>query len=329
MSLPLKIAGVGRYLPKRIVPSSEVEDLCGLKKGWIEKRTGVKERRWVNGETSSYMAASAAEEALEDAGLRLSDIDLILNASGTPQQVIPDMAALIQREMGMGSSGISCITIHTTCLSFLVALDTASTLLSCGRYNKILIVSADIASCALNFKEPESASLFGDGAGAAVVVRTPEGEASCVNAARLETYGDGAHLTEIRGGGSKRPPNDERTTVEDNMFHMEGPEVYRMARKHADTFLEALRPGLSKGLGEIKLVIPHQASILALKSLRRNNMPDEKVMVTLDKFGNCVASSLPMTLYEAVRDGRMDRGDEVLLAGTGAGLSLGGLILTY
>lgn len=329
MSLPLKIAGVGRYLPKRVVPSSEVEELCGLRPGWIERRTGVRERRWVNGETSSFMGALAAEEALANAGLELSDIDLILNASGTPQQAIPDMAALIQREMGMGSSGIACMTIHATCLSFLVALDTASTYLHCGRYNRILIVSADIGSCALNFKEPESAALFGDGAGAAIVVRTPEGEASAVHAARLETYGEGAHLTEIRGGGSWKPPNDERTTVEDNMFHMEGPKVYRLARKHIDSFLDSLRPGLSKGLGEIKLVIPHQASLFALRALRRNNVPDDKVMITLDKFGNCVASSLPMTLYEALEQGRLKRGDQFLLAGTGAGLSIGGIILTY
>jgi 3-oxoacyl-[acyl-carrier-protein] synthase-3 len=329
MSLPLKIMGVGRYLPKRIVSSAEVERLCGIKEGWIERHTGVRERRWVNGECNSFMAARAAEEALDDAGLNLSDIDLILNGSGTPEQCIPDLSALIQREMGAGSSGISCMTIHTTCLSFLVSLDIASALLQIGRYKNILIVSADIASCALNYSQPESASLFGDAAGAAVVTRTPDGEGSCVHVARLETYGDGASLTEIRGGGARRPPNSPATRYEDNLFHMEGPKVYRMARQYIDPFLDRLRPGLSKGLGEIKLVIPHQASLLALRALRRNNVPDEKVMITLDRFGNCVASSLPITLYEAVREKRLNRGDQFLLCGTGAGLSLGGIIMTY
>ncbi len=329
MSLPLKIMGVGRYLPKRVVPSSEVEKLCGLNAGWIEKRTGVRERRWVNGESHSFMAARAAEEALDDAGMKLSDIDLILNGSGTPEQAIPDLSALIQREMGAGLSGIACMTIHTTCLSFLVALDVAAALLQVGRYKNILVVSADISSCALNYSEPESAALFGDAAGAAVVTRTPSGERSCLNVARLETYGNGAELTEIRGGGSRKHPNSPRTSYEDNLFHMEGPKVYRMARQYIDSFLEKLRPGLSKGLGDIRLVIPHQASLFALRALRRNNVPDDQVMITLDRFGNCVASSIPITLYEAVRERRMNRGDQVLVAGTGAGLSLGGMILTY
>jgi 3-oxoacyl-[acyl-carrier-protein] synthase-3 len=329
MSLPLKIVGVGRYLPKRIVPSSEVERMCGLKDGWIERQTGVRERRWVNGESNSMMAAEAAREAIADAAMTWDQIDLILNASGTPEQAIPDMASLIQRQLGLGSSGIACMTIHATCLSFLVAVDIASTLIECGRYRNIMIVSADIASVALNYKEPESAALFGDAAGAVVVTRTPRGEGSALQVARLETYGEGANLTEIRGGGSRCPPNSETTTAEDNMFHMEGPKVYRLVRRYQDDFMENLRPGLSQGLGDIKLVIPHQASLLALRALRRNNIPDEQVMITLDRYGNCVASSLPITLYEAIKERRMERGDTVLLAGTGAGLSLGGIILTY
>lgn len=329
MTLPLKIIGVGRYLPSRVVPSTEVETLCGLPVGWIERRTGVRERRWVNGESNSFMAAEAAKEALDDAGLQLEDIDLILNASGTPEQAIPDMAPLVQRQLGLGDSGIACLSVHSTCLSFLVAIDMASLMLANKRYNNILIVSADIASVALNYKQPESASLFGDAAAAVVVTRTPDGEASGVHAARLETYGSGASLTEIRGGGSRRPPQGKDTLPEDNLFHMEGPKVYRMARQHIDSFLEKLRPGLSQGPGDIKLVIPHQASLLALRALRRNNIDDDRVMITLDRYGNCVATSLPLTVYEAVRAGRLNRGDEFLLCGTGAGLSLGGVIMTY
>lgn len=330
MSLPLKILGVGRYLPKRVVTSAEVERLCGIKPGWIERHTGIRERRWVGpGESNSIMGAAAAREAIADSGLRLDDIDLILCASGTPEQTIPDNSALIQRELGLGQSGVSCMSVHITCLSFLLALDLASVMLSTGRYRNILIVSSDIASVALNFRDPESSALFGDAAAACVVTRTPPGEKSEVKTARFETYSVGAHLTEIRGGGSRLHPTNPETKPEDNLFSMAGPKVYRLARQHQDQFLERLRPGLSHSPGTIKTALPHQASLLALRALRRNGIDDDQVVITLDRFGNCVATSLPLTLYEAVKTGRLQRGDETLICGTGAGLTLGGMIITY
>jgi 3-oxoacyl-[acyl-carrier-protein] synthase-3 len=328
--MSLKIAGVGRYLPKRVIHNPELEERLGLHHGWIQEMSGVVERRWVgDGETAAFMGAEAAREAVADAGLELKDIDLILNASGTQQQAIPDGGALFQRELGLGSSGIPSMSVHTTCLSFLTGLDVSNCLLASGRYQRILVITSDIASVGINFHNAETASLFGDAAVAAVVVRTPEGEASRINAARLETYGDDADLTTIRGGGSRRHPNHPDTKPEDNLFHMEGRRVYMRAVAKLGTFLEQLRPGLSQGLGSIKLVVPHQPSKLGLRSLRKYNFPPEQVVEIVDRFGNCVAASIPLALYEAVRGGRMQRGDEVLMVGTGAGLSLGGLILTY
>jgi 3-oxoacyl-[acyl-carrier-protein] synthase III len=325
----LKIAGLGHYLPERVVMNDELEALCKLPPGWIQKHNGVCERRRVSGETSSYMAAQAAREALDEAGMRLGDIDLILNASGTPEQAIPDTGALIQRELGLGSSGIASMSIHATCLSFIAALDMSAALLASGRYQRILIAGADIASCALNPDEPESATLMGDAAAAAVVTATPAGEASMLHAALFRTYGDGADFTAIRGGGSRRHPHNPLTTPEDNLFHMDGPGVLRMARKYSEEYLEALRPGLSRGLGSIDVVVPHQASKIGLMMLTRFGWPDHRIMRTIEWLGNCVAASIPVTLYDAVRRGRIQRGDEVLLVGTGAGLSLGGIILTY
>jgi len=329
MALPLKIIGLGRYLPERVVPSREVEVLCGLPAGWIERRSGVRERRWAGGETSSFMGAQAAREAVAEAGLALTDIDLILNASGTPEQAIPDGGPLIQRQLGLGQSGIAALSVHATCLSFLAAIDLSANLLATGRYHRILIVTSEIGSVGINFKEPESASLIGDAAAAVVVVRTPQGEASAVHAARFETYGDGADHTAIRGGGSRRPPNHPDTRPEDNLFHMNGPEVLRLALAHSAQFLEKLRPGLSHGLGAIKLVVPHQPSKVGLRAMQMFGWPAAQTVMTLDRLGNCVAASLPSTLYEAVRGGRIQRGEELLLVGTGAGLSIGGVILTF
>jgi 3-oxoacyl-[acyl-carrier-protein] synthase-3 len=327
--MPLKIMGLGRYLPERVVPSSEVEALCGLPAGWIERRSGVQERRWVTGETASSMGAAAAREAVADAGLALSDIDLILNASGTPEQAIPDGGPLIQRQLGLGASGLPCLSVHATCLSFLAALDLSASLLAAGRYRRILIVSAEIGSVGINPGEPESASLMGDAAAAVVVGRTPPGEEACLRAARLETYGDGADLTAIRGGGTRVHPNHPATRPEDNLFHMDGPQVLRLALRYSGPFLERLRPGLSTGLGSLRLVVPHQPSKMGLKAMEMFGWPAGQIVRTLEHLGNCVAASIPCTLYEAVRGGRLQRGDEVLLVGTGAGLSIGGVILTF
>jgi 3-oxoacyl-[acyl-carrier-protein] synthase-3 len=327
--LPLKIAGIGRYLPSRVVSSAEVERLCGLDAGWIERKTGVRERRWVNGETNSFMGAQAAREAVAAAGLALADIDLIINASGSQEQAIPDGGPLIQRQLGLETSGVPCLSVHATCLSFIAAVDLSSSLLATGRARRILVVSADIGSVGLNLKEPESASLIGDAAAAVVLTTPAPGEPGRLLAARFETYSAGADLTEIRGGGTRRHPNHPETRPEDNLFHMEGPLVYRMAREHLGGFLDRLRPGLSQGLDGIKLVVPHQASLFAVRLLRKYGIPDDRVMVNLDRVGNCIATSIPSALYDALLERRLARGEQVLLLGTGAGLSFGGLILEY
>ena len=329
VSLPLKIAGIGRYLPKRVVPSRELEHKLGLPEGWIAKKQGVRERRWVVDETASFMGAQAATAALDDAGMKASSIDLIINASGSQEQAIPDGAPLIQRHLGMGDGGVACMSIHATCLSFLVALDTAASLIATGRYQNVLVVSSEISSVGLNFAHVESSTLFGDGAAAVVLTRTPAGEESALLASRLETYGAGAYFTQIAGGGTRKHPNHSDTRPDDNLFYMDGPSVFTLAVKHAAQFLEKLRPGLSTGLGDIKLAVPHQASKLALEAHRFYGFKRTQIVRTIDYLGNCIAASIPLTLHEAIKDGRLQRGDKFLMLGTGAGLSIGGAILIY
>ncbi|MFN8411728.1 MAG: 3-oxoacyl-[acyl-carrier-protein] synthase III C-terminal domain-containing protein [Anaerolineales bacterium] len=329
VNMPLKIIGFGRYLPKRIVPSSELEALCGVPAGWVERRNGVRERRWVTDETSSFMSSQAALEALDEAKLKPNQLDLIINASGTGEQAIPDTGVLIQRQLGLGNSGIPAMTVHTTCLSFVAAMDVASNFIASGRYKNILIASADVASCGINPKEPESASLVGDAAAAVVVTKSEANDKSMIHHAHFKSYGDGAYLTTIMGGGSRFHPRFERHNPEDDLFHMDGPAVLRMVRGIAHDFLDELYPGLSKSLVDIDVVVPHQASKVGLMMLERFGWPETKIMRTIETLGNCVAASIPATLYQAVRDGNIQRGQKVLLVGTGAGLSIGGLVLTY
>lgn len=328
-TLPLRILGLGRYLPARIVTSTELEKMWNIPGGWVEHRNGVRERRWVTDETSSLMGARAACEALDQAGLKPAQLDLIINASGTGEQAIPDTGALIQRQLGLGSSGIPAMTVHNTCLSFIAGMDVAASFLASGRYRNVLIVSTEVGSCALNPREPESATLVGDAAAAAVVTRARPGEASGIHRVKFKTYGEGAYMTTIMGGGSRCHPHFTGHDPQDDLFHMDGPGVLRLARQQAAPFLESLRPGLSHGLGDIDVVVPHQASRVGLLMLSRFGWPPAKVMHTLEWMGNCVSASIPSTLYQAARDGHLTRGKKVLLVGTGAGLSLGGMILTY
>lgn len=329
LNFPLRIAGVGRYLPSRVVTSAELEARCGLPAGWVERRNGVRERRWVDGESASFMAAQAAREALDEAGLQPGELDLIINASATSEQALPDMGALIQRQLGAGASGIPAMTVQTACLSFITALEVASHFLLSGRYGRILIASADIASCGLDFREPESATLMGDAAAAVVVVRPAEGDSSRLCSARFRTYGEGAYLTAILGGGSARHPHKPGHDPVDDLFHMDGPAVLRMVRRYDAGFLEELWPGLSSGLDGIDLVVPHQASKVGIQLLQRFGWPEQAIVQTIGELGNCVAASIPATLYQAVREGRLNRGDRLLMVGTGAGLSIGGLVLVY
>lgn len=329
-ALPVKIAGIGRYLPTRIVPNSEVEKMLGIPEGVIDTtHAGVKERRWVTDETGSYMNAQAALDALEDAGMALSDIDLILNGSGTQEQAIPDTSALIQRQLGLGDSGIPCMSIHTTCLSWLSAFNVASNFIATGQYKNILVTAGDIASAAINPRDPESFVLFGDAAAAIVLTQADEGEESCLSSFVFRTFGVGAYHTAVMGGGTRRHPENPETRPEDNLFKMDGKEVYLLAVQHAPKTLEMVRPGLARSLGDIKAVIPHQASGLALKAFTKFGWPADRIVTTIETLGNTIGASIPVTLYKAIREGTIERGDEVLLIGTGAGLSIGAAIITY
>lgn len=327
--IPFRIRGLGRALPERIVTSREIEQEYGIEENWIESKTGIQTRRWVTHETALTLAAAAAREAVAEAGMELTDLDLILWASGTPPQAIPDGAHLLQRELGLGHSGISCMAVHATCLSFVSAMDTASAFLAAGRYERILIVSSDVASRGFDRSDPKSFTLFGDAAAAAVVTRPGPGEEdSQVLISRFESYGHGADLAHIKGWGTLRPPGFPETRDTDNVFHMDGPGVFFLVRELIPPFLLKMNEARDNP-DEIPLIVPHQPSMHALRGFRRAGIPEEKMVITLDRYGNCVAVSIPLTLYEAVKTGRLKRGEEFLMMGIGAGICLGGMLLRY
>ncbi|MBC7804988.1 MAG: beta-ketoacyl-ACP synthase 3 [Akkermansiaceae bacterium] len=330
ISLPVKIAGLGTYLPERVVTNEELEADLGLDPGWIAKRTGICERHYNTGETAIHQAAQAVTAALARAGLTVSDVDAFVGASSGPQQLIPCNAALLQRELGAPDGGSMCFDINATCLSFPVALHTVAPLVASGAYRCAVIFSTEIASRSLNPDQKESAVLFGDAAAAAVLVRTPDGESSAIHLARFATHSSGAEHTQFRGAGSAHHPNDPWTTTAMNQFDMNGPAIFLQGARAMTPFLDSFFAELGIPRQAIRHVVPHQASGHAVDLLhKRLGFCSRQVVRNLETRGNCIAASIPVALTEAVQAGRIERGDSVLLVGTGAGLTLGALALTY
>ena len=337
----VRIIGVGRYLPERVVGNDEIERRGGFEPGTlVRSRSGVSTRHFAaDGERSMAMAAKASLAALDDAGVRPEDLHAIINASGTPEQAIPDGGALLQRELGLGASGIRAFTVHATCLSFLVGLEMACALLhraDAPEDAAVLIASSEISSRNVDPTDEHCACLFGDGAAACVVRRPRRWEASCMHAARQETYAEGATCTELRGGGTSVDVADLYTNARrersrrESYFSMDGPATLRLVLEHGPGFMERLQPGLSTSLGEIRWVVPHQASGLALDAIvDALGWPADRVLRTLPSMGNVIAASIPLTLHLGITSGKIKRGDRILLMGTGAGLSFGGIVLTY
>jgi 3-oxoacyl-[acyl-carrier-protein] synthase III len=331
----VKIEGMGRYLPKRQVTAADLEAQMGLEPGWIEKKSGVMTRYFVEDETSSQMGARAAEAALADAGLTFADIDCIVGVSGSPEQAIPCTAALIQKAMGQESSGIPAFDINSTCLSFLTGFDTMSYLVEAGRYKRVLLVSAEISSVALDWREKESATILGDAAVAAVISRAEGDEPGRILASRMETYSSGSELTRARGGGTRFHPRKVGGTLESfideyGVFEMDGKSVFKLSAHMLPGFIQRMLEPAGESLDDVKLVVPHQASMMALYLMqRRLNLSDDRWMVIARDYGNTIAASIPLALHEAVRQGRVERGDKIMLLGTSAGFSMGALLFRY
>jgi 3-oxoacyl-[acyl-carrier-protein] synthase-3 len=320
--LKVKIASTGFYAPPRVETAAELAPRIGMSEEWILTRPGVGERR-ISEEPIEVMGARAARAALAGG----EPPDLIINASVTPRQLIPDTSVFIQDELGL--AGIPSFSVHASCLSFVVALNNAAALVAAGTYRRVLVVSAELGSNCRNVAEPESAALLGDGAAAAVLEATPMGEGSELVGFRMGTWPKGAALTEVRGFGQRRNPNDARTRPEDNLFTMDGPSVYKMALRRLPGLVRSLLADCGLGVADVDWLVPHQASGPGLAFFTRLGVPPERTVDIVAEYGNCVAASIPMALAHLAASGRLRRGQRVLLLGTGAGFSVAGAVLRW
>ncbi len=321
--MKVKITGAGLYLPPKVETSKEISKQIGKSEEWIIKKSGVKERR-VSEIDVDLMGAHAGIEALGEGPLP----DLIINASGVPKQTIPDTSTFYQKAMGL--KGIPSFSIHCTCLSFITAFHTASSLIQTKAYKRILIISSDRGTRGRNFNEPESASLLGDGAAAIILEPCTSLDSSKLMYFKMNTWPEGAHLTEVRGGGTNKHPQDPGTLISDNLFTMDGPGIYKIARKAVYKLMLDTLKSTKLTKKDIDLVIPHQASGKAVEAyIETGGFEKDKVVNIVSKFGNCVAASVPMALVKSIKEKKIKRKDKILLIGTGAGLSAACALIKY
>ena len=319
LSTHLHIIGSGVYLPKRVVTDLEIDARINKPAGWTRKHAGVIERRFVGDETAAFMGAEALRHAL-----RGELPDLLISASATPQQLIPCTAALVAAKMGW--NGIPCFDVNATCMGFLVALDIAASFFASRRYKRIAIVCSEIASKGLNWDEPEAASILGDGA-AAFFVECGTDE---VFKSHFETWPEGVGLTCIKGGGSAMPSClYSKETADDFLFHMDGPGIFRLATKKMEGVVARLIGSDKRRWEQVDAIVPHQASPLALRHMAsRLHIPAHKLTVTAQNCGNIIAASIPAALHQAIETKAVVAGSRILLLGTSAGFSAGGVLLT-
>ncbi len=327
----VKILGTGKYMPQLAFTDADVDHRLGVKSGWAAKAGGVGTRYYVSeGETASSMGAEAAQMALQAAGLTFSDIDCMVCTSGTKEQPLPSTASFIQQALGAQDSGVPVFDMDATCLSFLVGLDTMSYMVAAGRYRRVLLVASEVASAGLDWSQKESAVLFGDGAAAVVIGAAEPDEASAIIHTSLHTYSRGARYSEIPGGGTRFPPEREQPSERSFLFQMDGTAIYKMASRLLPDFMDELLGGAATKMSDVQLVIPHQGSAMAMRLMRRKlGIKEQKFMNITPNHGNTIAASIPMGLHEAIVQNRIQRGDRIMLLGTAAGLTLGGMVLDY
>lgn len=321
-NIPVKILGTGAHLPQKLVTTSALEKKLGYLPGQLKQASDVDSRYFVDNETSSEMGFKAVEEALENARLKKSDIDVIVSVSGVPQQAIPTNAALIHEKLQLNDTTFA-FDINATCLSFLTGFFTLAQLIKSGVYRRAILVSSDIGSKGLNPKDPKTASLFGDGA-AAVILGPSSGLGILSSYFKIKSAY--ANDCVCKAGGTLVGVKND-IAHEELYFQMNGPKLLKATSL---SIVEMIQIFIRKAEENINLFIPHQASPLALDLFQKKlNIPDEKFIHIVRNYGNMIATSLPFALHKAIEERRLKRGDKAVLFGTGAGITIGGVLFEY
>ncbi|MEK3757883.1 beta-ketoacyl-ACP synthase III [Paenibacillus sp. FSL P4-0338] len=324
---PVGIIGTGKYVPEKVLTNSDLEKIVETNDEWIVSRTGIRERHIAAPEqATSDLAYEAALKALESAGMKAEELDLIIVATVTPDSAFPSTACILQDKLG--AKNAAAFDLSAACSGFVYSLATATGFIQNGMYNNALVIGADTLSRITDYTDRNTCVLFGDGAGAVIVGEVPEGRG--FQSFDLGAEGSGGSLLNLEAGGSRLPASQQTVEDKKHFIYMNGREVFKFAVRIMGSATERVltKAGLSKE--NIDLFVPHQANIRIIQSaMQRLDLPPEKVVVNVDKYANTSAASIPLALVEAAEEGRMKAGDAVLMVGFGGGLTWGASVLIW
>jgi len=327
-----QILGTGAYLPKRVLNNSDLEKMVETSDEWIMERSGIKERRIAdpqNGEELTDLGKNAAEMAIKNAGIDRQSVDMIIFATLTQDQPLPNAATILQNKLGI-TNYCACVDMDAACSGFIYALTVANALIQTGQMKTILVVGGEILSPLVDWKDRTTCILFGDGVGAMVLGRAPEGSQSTILASHLGADGSGKDLLYVKAGGTTTPITHDILERREQYIQMKGRDIFKLAtRAMAENSRQVLeKANLQKS--QIDWLIPHQANIRIIETVAKFlEMDMNKVIVTIEKYGNNSSATIPIAFHEAVMDERIKRGQTVMFAAFGAGITSGSLAFKY
>jgi len=322
-----KISGVAGFVPPRVMTNDDLSKFVETNDEWIRTRTGIRERHVVDkGMATSHMATEAAKCVLKQTKTNAADIDLIVVASVTPDMFFPATACLVQDRIG--ASKAWGFDLSAACSGFAYALTVGAQFVGAGSHKKALVIGSDTMTSILNYQDRATCVLFGDGAGAALI--EPAGENEGILDFEHDVDGSGGQFLFMPGGGSLNPSTVETAEKKMHYVHQEGSQVFKYAvRRMADLAVHLVqRNGFTSD--DVALVVPHQANLRIIKAMQeRLGVADSRVMVNIDRYGNTTAATIPLGLRDAVAEGRLKKGDLVLILTVGAGYTTGGILMRW
>lgn len=323
------ISGTGSFLPEKKLTNFDLEKIIETTNDWIVERTGIESRRIAeNGVSTSDLALVATQRALEMAQLKPTDIDMILFGTVSPDYPMPSSACELQRKMG--ARNVMAFDLSAACSGFVYGLSIADQFIRTGQYKNILVVGAEILHNWINYEDRQTCILFGDAAGAAIVSRAPEGSPSALLSTHMFAEGDLADLLYIPAGGSKMPTTHDTVSQNLNKVVMKGREIFKHAVRTMSSCCEIALKANDMTKEDVDWLIPHQANTRIIEAVAKHfEISLDKVIVEIADMGNTSAATIPVALDKAVRDGRIQRGQNILLTAFGAGLTSGSVMMRF
>jgi len=323
-----KISCVGTYVPPRLLTNADLERMVATSDQWITERTGIHTRHIVDkGVATSDLASEAALQCLAKRGIAATDLEVVIVATVTPDMFFPATACLVQNKIG--AKGAWGFDLSAACSGFPYALQVGAKLIESGVQKKVMVIGADVMSSIIDYKDRATCVIFGDGAGAVLLEPCEEGEIGMIDYFH-EIDGSGAKALNMPGGGSLHPPTAETVAANMHVVHQDGQAVYKFAvRKMAEAAETVLSRNGVTGK-DLALFIPHQANKrIILSTAERLGLSLDNVLINIDRFGNTTAATIPMAMQTALEEGRLKKGDLVLLVSVGAGFTVGATLLQW